>query len=65
MKEREQKELIKLLNNFYKELDCRNDCFNCEYGIMDSHGNSCPLDIVEDMIYTKFNNEFLWKKLRG
>lgn len=68
MKEREQKELIKLLNDFNKNLDCNNtNCGNCEYGILRSYGDSfsCPIDLVEDMIFIKFNNPEIWKILHG
>ena len=67
MKDREKKELTKLLNNFSEELECYGDCGNCEYGILRGYGDnrSCPLVLVEDMVYNKFNNNELWKDLIG
>jgi len=67
MKEREQKELINLLNNFNKELECHRDCGNCEYGILRGYGDSwsCPFDLVEDMVYVVLRNPELWEELHG
>lgn len=67
MKEREQKELINLLKNFNKELECYGYCGDCEYGILRGYGDSwsCPLVLVQDMVYNKFNNNELWKDLIG
>ena len=65
MKDREKKELTKLLENFYENLDCQKDCTWCEYGILRNPNDSysCPLTLVKDMIYVNFTNPKLWKYL--
>lgn len=58
MKREKQDELIDLLDIFSKELNCNRDCGNCEYGILRGYEEnwSCPLELVEDMVWNKFNN---------
>jgi len=67
MKEREQKELKKLLRDFYENLGCYGKCGDCEYGVLRGYGDSwvCPLDLVEDMVINKFEHSELWEKLHG
>ena len=61
------KNLYDLIKDFNNNLDCTMDCGNCEYGIMRSYGDSfsCPLDLVEDMIFQKFTNPEGWRELHG
>lgn len=67
MEKKKQNELVNLLNNFNKNLDCNINCGQCEYGIVRGYGYtwSCPVDLVEDMIFQKFANPEEWKKLHG
>lgn len=65
MKDKEILELIKLLKTF--ELNCSNNCSNCEWGVMPSEYDSydCPLPIFMDLVQTKYNNFYEWEKLHG
>ena len=44
--------------------DCNYDCYNCEYGMMYTEGDShsCPLDAVQRMINDFENGHPLWPK---
>jgi len=66
MKKREQKELINLLENFEKILDCNKGCDRCEYGILESEDAfySCSIEVTKKIIWDKFNNPE-WRKLHG
>lgn len=63
-KEQVQQILI-LLHDFDPE--CNQDCHNCEFGVMRGYGetDTCPINIVEDLLYTKFFNLTEWKRLHG
>lgn len=67
MTSRDKVALQETLHMFVSELDCGRECGNCEYGIMRSYGDSfsCPLDLVADMVNTKFNIPSDWKRLKG
>lgn len=61
------KNLYDLIKNFSKNLDCNWDCGNCEYGVLRGYGDSwsCPLELVEDMIFQNFANPEGWRELHG
>lgn len=65
MTKEQAQEILMLLNSFDPE--CNQDCFNCEFGVMRGYGenNVCPIDIVQDLFYTKFFNKKEWERSHG
>ena len=65
MNTEEAKYIIDKLNNFIP--DCNQDCYNCEFGVMQSYGDShsCPIDLTASLLYMRFFNEEEWRACHG
>lgn len=78
MKDREKKELIRLLKDFILDLDCGGDCETCNFGVLNqpnyefsqkldelNENYTCPLDVAEELINLKFNFPKMWLRVHS
>ena len=58
-------QILTLLHDFNPE--CHQDCHNCEFGVMQGYGSTdtCPINIVEDLLYIKFFQPDEWERCHG